>query len=292
MNSRAFRVFRRHKAALAGLAVLALMVVLAAVAGWASPYDPARWEAGAEGQGLSWEHPLGTDEHGRDIATRLCHGARLSLFIGLFCVVVSLAIGVPLGAAAGFFGGWVDWVVSRAVDVMLSLPEILLAICLAAALGPGLKTVILAVGVVGIPQFARQVRASVLSIREMDYVQASRALMAGRMRLLCVDIVPNALGPIVILGSLAVGSSILGAAGLSFLGLGVEPGTPEWGAMLRDGYLVWRRSALLAVSSGLAISLAVLAFNLLGDGLRDALDPRFALGEREGRGGGDGRTGS
>jgi peptide/nickel transport system permease protein len=185
-----------------------------------------------------------------------------------------LAIGIPLGAIGAYAGGKTDMVFSRLVDLLLSFPSILLAICIAAAMGTGLKTVIIAVGIVGVPQFARQVRASVLQIQALDYVSASRALGAGHGRILFLDILPNALGPIIVLATLGVGSSILTAAGLSFLGLGVETGTPEWGAMLHDGYNYWRRSSSLALFSGLAISTTVLAFNLFGDGLRDALDPR------------------
>jgi peptide/nickel transport system permease protein len=164
--------------------------------------------------------------------------------------------------------------ISRLVDVMLSFPPVLLAICIAAPLGASLRTVVIAVGIIGIPQFARQVRASVLSLKEHDFVHASRALGAGHARILLMEILPNASGPIIVLATLGTGTSILTAAGLSFLGLGVEAGTAEWGAMLHDGYQFWRQSAGLAIWSGLAISLAVLGFNLFGDGLRDALDPR------------------
>ena len=274
MDNRKLKILVRHRSAMVGLAILALFVVLASSISILSPYDADLWQEEGIMEGPSGSHLLGTDEHGRDIFTRICYAARLSLFIGVACVAVSMAIGIPMGAAAGYFGGWVDFLLSRIIDIMLSFPTILLAICIAAAMGPGLNTVIIAVGVVGIPQFARQVRAGVLSLREQDFVQASRALGAGHPRLLFIDILPNALGPIIVLATLSVGTSILGAAGLSFLGLGVQPGTAEWGAMLHDGYSFWRSSSSLAVFSGLAISFAVLAFNLFGDGLRDALDPR------------------
>jgi ABC-type dipeptide/oligopeptide/nickel transport system permease subunit len=247
---------------------------MASMIGAVSPYDPDEWRPGEQLQPMSWRHPLGTDNSGRDIFTRLLYAARTSLIIGVACVVFSIAAGLPVGAVAGYFGGRTDAVLSRMLDVMLSFPPVLLAICIAAPLGAGLRTVVIAVGVIGIPQFARQVRASVLALKEQDFVHASRALGAGHLRILFRDILPNATGPIIVLATLSVGTSILTAAGLSFLGLGVEAGTAEWGAMLHDGYQFWRQSSGLAIWSGLAISLAVLGFNLFGDGLRDALDPR------------------
>jgi peptide/nickel transport system permease protein len=198
----------------------------------------------------------------------------VSLVIGLAAVALAMAAGVPLGAVAGYFGGWTDVAISRVLDVLLGIPSILLAILMAAAMQRGEGTLILAVGIVGIPQFARQVRGSVLSLREQDFVQASRALGASPLRTLWREVLPNALGPIIVLATLGVGSAILTAAGLSFLGLGVETGTPEWGAMLYEGRRAFRSSPHLAVFAGLAITLTVLAINIFGDGLRDALDPK------------------
>lgn len=274
MDSRRLRILLRHKTAMLGLALLVIIAVLAAFVGPLSRHDPHEMRAGRQEQGPSAAHWFGTDNSGRDVFTRLWVGARVSLLIGGVSVAFSMALGIPLGAVAGYAGGKVDMVLSRTVDLLLSFPSILLAICIAAAMGTGLKTVIIAVGVVGIPQFARQVRASVLQIKELEFVSASRALGAGHARILFADILPNAMGPIIVLATLGVGSAILTAAGLSFLGLGVETGTPEWGAMLHDGYSYWRRSSSLALFSGLAISTTVLAFNLFGDGLRDALDPK------------------
>ena len=274
MNQKKLRVLLHHKGAMIGLGILVVFVVLAAFIGFISPYDPNTWGQDDPEQGPSWSHIMGTDNSGRDIFTRICFGARYSLMIGLACVVFSMLFGIPLGAAAGYFGGWTDMVISRFIDVMLSFPSILLAIMIAAVMKPGLNSVIIAVGVVGVPQFARQVRGSVLSIRELDFVQASRALGAGHGRILFREVLPNAFGPIIVLATLGIGTSILTAAGLSFLGLGVEADTYEWGSMLHDGYAYYRRSISLALFSGLAISLAVLGFNLFGDGLRDALDPR------------------
>ncbi len=263
---------------MAGLGLMTFFALLAGTIGWASPYDPVRIPDGdlaaLKLAPPSSSHWLGTDHAGRDLFTRVFFAARVSLFIGAACTAFSLVLGLPLGAAAGYFGGWADQGVSRALDVLLSFPSILLAIAIAASMGAGLGTVVLAVGIVGVPQFARQVRASVLTLREQDFVTASRALGAGHGRILFLDILPNALGPIIVLATLGVGTSILMAAGLSFIGLGVEAGTPEWGLMLREGYRDRTLSPWPALFSGLAISLSVLGFNLFGDGLRDALDPR------------------
>lgn len=275
MGKRPLAALLAHRSARVGLAILAVFVLLAATIGILSSHDPNEWRAQEAMRPPSREYLFGTDASGRDIFTRVFFGARLSLAIGVTCVAGSAAVGIPLGALAGYFGRWVDSAISRLVDVLLSFPSILLAIAIAASMGPGIDTVVISVGVVGIPQFARQTRASVLSIKELDYVQASRALGFGHARILFVHILPNALGPLIVLGTLSIGGAILSAAGLSFLGLGVESGTPEWGAMLHEGYSFWRRSSSLAVFSGLAISLAVLGFNLLGDGLRDALDPKL-----------------
>jgi len=273
MDSRALRVLRRHKTAMGGLVVIVVLMLLAAAAGLITPHAPSEMGA-APMEKPSGKHYLGTDDLGRDVFSRLCHGARVSLVIGLAAVLLSMVIGVPLGAVAGYFGGWADFAISRAVEIMLGIPSILLAILISAAMGKGMDTLVIAVGIVGIPQFARQVRGSVLSLREQDFVQASRALGASPWRTLFHEVLPNALGPIIVLATLGLGTAILTAAGLSFLGLGVETGTPEWGAMLHEGRRSFRTSPHVAIFSGLAISLAVLAINLFGDGLRDALDPR------------------
>ncbi len=258
---------------MAGLGLVVLFALAAAIAG-ASPYDPHRSSADEQLRPPTSRHWFGTDHQGRDVLTRIGYGARISLLIGTACVAFAMAVGIPLGAAAGYFGGWADLSVSRLVDVLLSFPSILLAIAIAAPMGASLWTVIVSVGVVGIPQFARQVRASVLALREQEFVMAARALGAGHGRILFRSILPNALGPLIVLATLGVGSSILMAAALSYLGLGVEVGTAEWGHMFKEGFNDYKHSPWPALFSGLAISLAVLGFNLFGDGLRDALDPR------------------
>ena len=274
MDSRSLRVLLRHRASMAGLGLVLFLGLMAALIGVLSPHDPVAWRPGEQHLGISAAHWLGTDNSGRDILTRIFFGARISLLIGVACVAFSAVVGLPLGAAAGYYGGRVDTAVSRSLDILLSFPGILLAIAIAAPLGAGLWTVILSVGVVGIPPFARQIRASVLALREQDFVVASRALGAPPARTLVREILPNAVGPIIVVATLGIGSAILTAAGLSFIGLGVEAGTAEWGAMLHDGYVDPRLHRTLALYSGMAISLAVLGFNLFGDGLRDALDPR------------------
>ncbi|RPH50338.1 MAG: ABC transporter permease [Planctomycetota bacterium] len=274
MDRRKLKVLLRHRAAMVGLVIVLLFAVMAALIGLLSPHDPVAWRPGEQNQAASAGHWLGTDNSGRDILTRLLYGARISLLIGVACVAFSAAVGLPLGAVAGYAGGAVDGAISRGLDILMSFPGMLLAIAIAAPMGAGLWTVIVSVGVVGIPQFARQVRASVLSLREQEFVLASRALGAGHARTLFREILPNAMGPVIVVATLGVGSAILTAAGLSFIGLGVEAGTAEWGAMLHDGYVDPALRKTLALYSGLAISLAVLGFNLFGDGLRDALDPR------------------
>lgn len=265
---------RRQRSAIAGFAIVGLLALLALAGAALSPHDPQTWRPGHQAQAPSLSHWLGTDHAGRDILTRLFHGGRISLLIGAACMLFSAAVGVPLGAVAGYSGGRLDSLLSRLIDVLLSFPGVLLAIAIAAPLGAGLGTVIFAVGVVGIPSFFRQTRAALLELRDRDFVIAARALGATPARLLFRHLLPNASGPLIVVATLGVGSAILTAAGLSFIGLGVEAGTPEWGAMLHDGYGDPALRRTLALSSGLAISLAVLGFNLFGDALRDALDPR------------------
>lgn len=274
MDKRRLRVFARHRGAMAGLALLVLLLLVSLGVTFLSPHDPSRIVEGAQADGPSGGHWLGRDHFGRDILTRLGLAAWLSFAIGLVAVAFSTLVGVALGGIAGFFGGFVDGLIMRVIDLMMAFPRILLAILIAAVLGRGMESVIIAVGITGVPWFARQVRGSVLAIREMEFVTASRAVGSGPWRTLFVHVLPNALGPVVVLATLGMGGAILEAAGLSFLGMGVEPDKPEWGAMLYQGRLDFRESPWLAINSGLAISLTVLAWNLIGDGLRDALDPR------------------
>jgi ABC-type dipeptide/oligopeptide/nickel transport system permease subunit len=272
--------WKKHRSAAAGLAVLGLFVALSAVVPGLSPHDPDAQRVEEKLRPPSGAHWFGTDAFGRDTFTRLWLGGRLSLAIGLAGVALSVGIGVPLGAAAGFCGGAVDRAIGGVVEILLSFPSILLALLIAASFhgATDWKTVVLSVGVVGIPAFARQMRAGVLELREREYVLASRAMGASAARLLARHVLPNAAGAIIVLATMRLAIAMLDASALSFLGLGVEPGTAEWGAMLFDGRKDFRHSPYPALFAGGALTLTILTVNLFGDGLRDALDPRTRAG--------------
>lgn len=270
-----WRRFRRHRAAMAGLLLLGLLLGLVGTAPLWQTHDPVKQQLSQVLRPASELHPLGTDHLGRDMLARLLYGGRLSLCIGLFAVAIGLGVGVPLGAVSGFQGGWVDLGIQRLADMLLSFPGFLLALSLASILGVGLHNVIISVGISAIPSFIRLVRGSVLSIREQVFVEAARALGQRSWVIILRHVLPNAVAPIIVQATLNLGSSILVAAGLGFLGLGVQPPTPEWGTMLGEGRQYIFRAPTLTLFPGCAIFLAVLGFNLLGDGLRDALDPRM-----------------
>ena len=272
---RAWRRFRHHPPGLIGLGIIVTFVALAALAPVLSPYDPNAQDLASAIQGPSAEHWLGTDQLGRDIATRLMYGARISLLIGVLAVAIGLVVGVPLGIVAGYYGGWADLAISRFADMMFAFTSILLALTLVAVLGVSLQNVIIAVGISVIPVIIRLVRSSVLSLREEPYVEAARALGAGDFRIITRHVFRNSLTPVLVHGTLSIGVSILLAAGLGFLGLGVQSPTAEWGTMLGEGRQFIFSAPHLTTFPGIAIFLAILAFNLLGDGLRDALDPRM-----------------
>lgn len=265
--------FCRNRAAVAGLAILLMFFCVALAAPMATTYNPEENHLEEKLLEPSPSHVLGTDHLGRDILARLAFGARFSLLIGFAAVGVGLLIGVPLGAVSGFFGGWVDLLIQRVIDVLLSFPGFLLALSLVAVLGVGLENVIIAVGLGVLPAFVRLVRASTLSIRSRDYVVAARAYGANSGLIILRHVLPNAMGPVVVQATLGLGSTLLTAAGLGFLGLGVQQPTPEWGTMLGEGRSFIFSNPNLATFPGLAIFLTVLGFNLAGDGLRDAIDP-------------------
>ncbi len=268
------RALLTHKLALFGLAVLALLVG-AAVAGRAlAPYGPNAVYVVGRLQGPSLSHPFGTDELGRDVLSRVLVAARASLLVGLVSVGIALTAGVVLGLVAGFYGRWVDDVVMRVMDMLFAFPAILLAIAILAVLGPGIVNVMIAIGVVYTPIFARITRASVLSVREEVYVRAARSLGVGDLRLLRLHLLPNVLAPIIVQTSLSLAFAILSEAALSFLGLGVQPPDPSWGRMLLEGRGFVEQAWWMGVFPGIAIFLTVLSFNVVGDALRDALDPR------------------
>jgi peptide/nickel transport system permease protein len=258
-----------------GLAIVGLLVVAALLAPILAPYDPAEPDILHSLQPPSSAHWLGTDEAGRDILSRILYGARISLRIGLLAVGAIALIGVPLGLLAGTVGGWLDAVVMRVADVFLAFPTLVLALAIATALGGGMQNVIVAVAIAGWPWYARLVRSVVLSVRREGYVEASRVSGASWPRVVWRHILPNSLGPVVVQASQDLGYTILLAASLGFLGIGVKIPTPEWGAMINDGRDVFMDEWWVAGCPGIAIVVVVLGFNLLGDGLRDILDPRM-----------------
>lgn len=266
---------RHHRSVWFGIGVLFAYILATLLLPVLIQYDPNRNNLADAFLGPSPAHLLGTDELGRDELLRLALAARFTLFVGFAAVALGLAIGLPLGAASGYYGGWIDLLIQRFTDILLAFPGILLALALVAALGPGLKNVIISVGVTSIPAFIRLVRASALSIRELPYVEAARALGVPSPVILVRHVIPNSLAPVIVQATLQLGFAILVAAGLGFLGLGVQPPTPEWGSMLGLSRNYIFSDQALVTYPGLAIFGAVLAFNLLGDGLRDALDPRM-----------------
>ncbi len=268
------RLLRGHLAKV-GLAVIAALVVAAALAPWLAPYDPTEQALDRMLQSPGRPYLLGTDDLGRDILSRLLYGARVSLLVGVLSVGISLVVGVSLGLVAGYRGGWVDEVTMRVMDGLLAFPALVLALAITAALGPSLRNAMIAIGVVGIPGFARLVRGQVLSLRAQEYVEAARAAGLGDGRIILRHILPGTLAPIIVHASLRVAFAVLAEAGLSFLGLGTQPPTPSWGAMLNVGREYLEMAPWLSVAPGAAIFVTTLSFNFLGDGLRDALDPRL-----------------
>ena len=285
------RLFRR-KSSIVGMVILAFLVVIALTAQWIAPYSPilsmldVTPPQSVQKRSLPCvhllgcpkeqpQHIMGTDGNLRDEFSRMLYGARLSLMIGFSTVVFAIFIGTVLGALAGYFGGWIDNLIMRVMDVLLAFPSLLLAIAIVTVLGPGLINALLAIGIVSIPAYARVMRASVLSVREMDFVSATRSLGGNTYEILFKCILPNALTPLIVQGTLGIASAILDAAALSFLGLGAQPPTPEWGSMLGAERNQVFTAPHLVFYPGLAIMLTVLSFNLIGDGLRDALDPRL-----------------
>lgn len=256
-----------------GIVVVAF-ILMAIFAPWIAPEEPTRGSILTRLQGPSAEHWFGTDGLGRDLFSRIVYGSRLSAIVGLLAVVVSGGIGVFLGAIAGYFEGWTDTVIGRLVDTLLAFPGILLAILVLAVLGPGLTSVIIAVGIFGIPTYARVVRGTVLSVKRLDYVEAAAALGARHPTILWRHVLMNSWAPIIVLTSLNFGTAVLTAAALSFLGVGVQPPSPEWGAIIAEGRQYIRVGPHITTITGLFIFVTVLGFNLLGDGLRDALDPK------------------
>jgi peptide/nickel transport system permease protein len=267
------RRFIRNRSAFVGSVLFGLIVLLALIGTRATPYDPVQMDIQNRLAEPGLEHVLGSDHYGRDIFSRLLAGAHLSLLIGLVSVSLAVSSGLLLGLPAGYFGGWVDMLVMRVMDLMLSFPSVLLALGIVAIAGPSLFNVMLAVGIASVPSYTRLVRASVLGIRGLPYIEAARALGSAPLRIITQHVIPNILAPLIVLATLGTAGAILTGAALSFLGLGSQPPIPEWGAMLSEARNYMRLGWWLTVFPGLAIAITVLSLNQLGDGLRDLLDP-------------------
>ncbi|MBA2289822.1 MAG: ABC transporter permease [Chloroflexia bacterium] len=271
---RILRRFMRYKPGLVGLGIIILLVTLAVFAPWIAPYSPEEINTPLRGASPSSNYWLGNDDIGRDILSRLIYGSRIALIVGIGATAIAVTIGVTVGALAGYFGGKVDFILSRLVDTLMAFPLLALLLTLSSVFGPSLRNVVVVIGLTVWASYARLVRAEVLSLRERDFVLAARASGAGDRRIIFRHIVPNALGPVIVIASLAVGGVIILESALSFLGLGVSRPTASWGTMLSDGREYIRNYPHIAIAPGVAITITVLSFNLVGDGLRDALDPR------------------
>lgn len=270
----AIRRFTRRPAAVAGLVVVTLFVLAALLAPWISPFDPIKTSWTMIRKAPSWAHWMGTDENGRDVLSRVIWGARASLLAGVISVTIASTVGVPVGLLAGFAGGKTDMVIGRLVDAMLASPFLILAIALAAFLGPSLQNAMIAIGITATPIFVRVSRGATLDAVTNDYVEAARAIGSHPIRVALRHVLPNILPPVMVQATLAIAGAIIAEASLSFLGLGQQPPAPSWGSMLNAAQRFLTQAPWLAIFPGAAIFLVVLSFNLVGDGLRDALDPR------------------
>jgi len=273
-RSMVFKRLKRNKAAMLGGFLIIFFILVALIGPLLTVHDPTKVDFGTRLLPPSSDFWLGTDHNGRDIFTRLVHGTSITLYIGFLSVAVGLIIGVPLGVISGYYGKIIDSVIMRCIDVLLAFPGILLAIALVSVLGGSITNVIIAVGIFSVPGFARIVRGSTMAVRKLEYVDAIRALGASDLRIITLHILPNIVSPIIVQATIRIAIAILIASGLSFLGLGAQPPTPEWGAMLSQGRSYMFDHPHVALYPGLAIVFAVLAFNLFGDGLRDAFDPQ------------------
>lgn len=263
------------KSTVVGLSILILLVLMAVFASFLAPYSFKKINPAIAFQGPTWSHPFGTDELGRDVLSRIIYGARWSLAVGFLSMIMSAVCGMCIGSIAGYCGGRIDNLIMRCMDVLQSFPQLLLAIVISAALGSGLDKCVIALGVSGIPVFSRHMRASIMSIKNLEYVEAAVSIDCSDARIIIHHIIPNALSPILVQASLSIAACILSAAALSFIGLGVQPPTPEWGAMLSAGRNYIRDYPHLVLFPGLFIMVTVLSLNMVGDALRDALDPKL-----------------
>lgn len=266
---------RRSPLTIVGFIFIIPIILMAGFAPWLATHNPLKTDISHKLEPPSPSHLFGTDQLGRDIFSRVVYGSRISLQAGITIVGIAMVVGILLGSIAGYFGGWIDEAITRVTDVFLSLPSLILALVVAAALGPSLTNTVIALSAVWWPWYTRLVRGQILSIKENPYVEAARAAGATNLRIIFSHVLPNCISPIIVLATLDLGFAILTSSGLSFIGLGAQPPTPEWGAMLSEARNYIRESWWFPVFPGLAVSITVLAFNLVGDGFRDILDPKF-----------------
>lgn len=269
--------FKKNKRAMLGLWMVLVFIVVAIFAPMIAPYDPIEQNMEIMLDPPSLKHPLGTDEFGRDMLSRIIYGAQISLAIGTVGVLIAVIFGVALGTIAGYFGGWIDSVIMRIMDIFMAFPSFLLALAIVSVLGPGMVNVMIAIGIFSIPNFSRIARSAVISIKSKEFIEATRAMGGTDTRIIMKHLIPNSISPIIVLSTMRIATAIITAAGLSFLGMGAQPPTPEWGAMLSTGREYLRVAPHVSTIPGLAIMFLVLGFNMLGDGLRDALDPKMKL---------------
>lgn len=271
---RAYNSFKRNKSAVVGLFLIVFLVIVAVFAPWIAPHDPLAQSITNKFAAPSWDHWLGTDDYGRDILSRIIYGTRVALEVGVYSVVIGAVLGITIGVTAAYFGGITDSLLMRLVDIMLSFPDLITGLLVMAVLGAGKGKLIIAIGLTVAPRFARIAYGPVLGLKEKEFVEAARAIGQSTPRILNKHILPNIAGEMIVLGSLWTASAIRLEASLSFIGLGVPPPTPTWGQMIRDGTVRLADLPLLSLAPGAALLIAVFAFNLVGDGLRDILDPR------------------
>lgn len=269
------RRLSKNTSAMIGLVLILLLILTAVFAPWITPYDYTKMDIKAKYAGSSLQHLFGCDELGRDIFSRCIYGARASLSLGLLASLVSTLVGVVLGSLVGYFGGWVDTVIMRLLDILQAIPGMLLSIAISAALGSGFGNTIIALSIGGIPMTVRLLRGSILTVRKQEYIEAAEKINCSKFRVITAHILPNSIAPLIVSVTMGIGNTILQAASLSYISLGVQPPTPEWGAMLSAGKGVVMKYPHLCLFPGLCIMIVVLSFNMLGDGLRDAMDPKL-----------------
>jgi peptide/nickel transport system permease protein len=272
---RVFKVMFQRQVVVAGIVITMITILVAIFASWIAPYDPIKQDLDAMRQKPSTEHLLGTDEYGRDVLSRLIVGTQISLLVGVVAVCIAGVLGMLLGLIAGYFGGLVNAIIMRFIDALLALPPMVLMLAIAALLGGGLKNVLIALGVSMMPTYCRLMCGQILSLRDSDYIIAARSLGSSNTRVMFLHLLPNSFPPLLVLLTTNLGTAIIMEASLSFLGIGISPPTPTWGSMVNSGYPYLLSDPLLSIAPGLAIMLVVLAINMVGDGLRDALDPRL-----------------